>query len=524
MGSVPWDRHISVDKGMVKLKPDAIATFLGSGVDLAPILNDHTLKSETWALYLCSGAAQCALDPPDCAAVMSKRCVPEELCALYVFTISWNERNADCHLIGVRVADTLPGRQPKSELSLRNQGLGTVLLLKAHALAFAHCQERAMRDKQVLSVPRTCRLDEGHSEEAVDLRFVLRKRAAPADEATLTHHLGLGNPGQCRSDRSFLTWLSRFGYNCAPGQMPVIPDPQANITAPRLWLLAPYRDPDRRNDHVPLAKMDTWKHGLHANRPYLGVLRATQLLVATPQRLIPGGGLTCSRHGVVPFTISALKCQAVLALLLDPERRVTTKTGAYLHLTDKLALQPIQNYVGSQSKEHDPKQQQKHTFLTKNTKMASEVLQTVPAVAAVAVALLHGCGLGEAEANAVLTSVFCIHFFLVESSGIAAYGWHTDCKDLAGMSADTDKDDAAALGIRSLVVQLGAGDITGMCMFAHEPVVYQGQGAAVGFTGSAIHCSVPWKAEEGDNQDQHRLLRRPVWKMSIFWLPRDLGM
>ena len=136
--------------------------------------------------------------------------------------------------------------------------------------------------------------------------------------------------------------------------------------------------------------------------------------------------------------------------------------------------------------------------------------------------------------NRSLQKILCIHLFKVDMAGHAVYGWHADCKDLATnidmrvLDKVTGKKrnfcELDALGIRSLVVQLGAGELTGMCMYGHAPSIYQCQGAAVGFNGSCIHTSVPWAADDAPPvAGAAPIGRRAVWKVSMFWLPAALG-
>ena len=128
--------------------------------------------------------------------------------------------------------------------------------------------------------------------------------------------------------------------------------------------------------------------------------------------------------------------------------------------------------------------------------------------------------------DACVKKIRCVHFFAVEKSLQSSYAFHTDCSEL--LSAIDAKDlisktdgkrrklssQVHLYGIRSVVVQLGAEAQTAMYVHgAKHPSVYLGQGAVKCFHGSAIHASLPWLDSSNST----------VWKVSLFWMPCDLG-
>ena len=123
--------------------------------------------------------------------------------------------------------------------------------------------------------------------------------------------------------------------------------------------------------------------------------------------------------------------------------------------------------------------------------------------------------------DVIVGRIKCVHFFAVEKHNQTSYAYHTDCLELvdaiAGFKLQGKKAKVERLGlfgIRSVVVQLGAAAPTAMYVYgAERHSVYSGQGAAKIFHGSCIHASLPWLEE----CDEH------VWKVSMFWLPADLG-
>ena len=123
--------------------------------------------------------------------------------------------------------------------------------------------------------------------------------------------------------------------------------------------------------------------------------------------------------------------------------------------------------------------------------------------------------------DVIVGRIKCVHFFAVEKHNQTSYAYHTDCLELvdaiAGFKLQGKKAKVGQLGlfgIRSVVVQLGACAPTAMYVHgADRHSVYSGQGAAKMFHGSCIHASLPWLSE----CDEH------VWKVSMFWLPADLG-
>ena len=516
--SIDWQVHIRVDRGLTHITSDDAGKFLGSPVDLNTVFSEkHGYKENTFALSV--NAAQVAevqgLDMTGKAA--------DAIVGLCLFTLKEIKSDTPrCHLIGLKVEDCFQwAGKPQTARLL---GIGTALLLRAHALAFTCCQEVLMNYKTPIA--RQCDMV-SFMEPATDPGHRFTLRTVDGEGATLRHVLGLIQPGSCRSDKNFLGLLNKFGYEPI-GAKNMDGSIAAMETSP-VALREPYLDPDHKRCMVKFKDMSEWRRLLSGPPPFDYLLTTTTQMICSRIRITGGGPLTLAKHGLLAFTIPAALCQAVLALLQNPEKRGKDSMGPFLQLgpSEEYRLYTMQDYVGCQSLHRDPSSQQASTFITGKSTIAAKILSGEPAMKELALSLLIGAGLRLDQALVAVGSVFCIHFFEITSAGHATYGWHADCKDLANSSGHSVFDqntkrrrpftEMDAVGIRSLVVQLGAGELTAMCMYGHAPTVYQGQGAAVAFNGSCVHTSIPWA------DDAESCSRRPVWKVSMFWLPDSLG-
>lgn len=88
----------------------------------------------------------------------------------------------------------------------------------------------------------------------------------------------------------------------------------------------------------------------------------------------------------------------------------------------------------------------------------------------------------------------------------AVFDWHTDVADLALLTEDPNWLDSNCL--RTVVVQLGAAQVTAMQIWFFPPHMYCGQGSAVMFDGACVHRSllVVSASEQA----------KPVWKLAVF--------
>ena len=527
---IEWRPLVEVNRGLTLFCSDAMATFFGSPVDLAHLYSaDSALRKDTWTLCVRCGQLPLSAKRADGTPVMplnsSLAATPAGLC---IFTLKdIGKHNATFHLIGLKVeAVVFEGVQGVPEISPRRLGIGTALLLQAHAMAFAACQQAHMVKEEKMTMPREC--DSTH--DSVDAmgrhRFTFRPSTSLDEMPTLTHHVGLQGPGTCRTDASCLRLLEKFGY--LPFGQPTV-----GLKTEALELLHPYRDPDHLGCPVTFKPCAEWGHELIGPLPHAYLRTTTQAMNSVRIRIASCGSLTSVAHGLVAFTVPARVCQDVLALVENPALHGSDSRGKFM-TAGGINFYAMKDYVGAQSATHNRAAQQRVTLITDKSKNAARVLANEPAFEALARHLLHGVGLRGNHLNTSLQDVLCIHLFQVDIAGHAVYGWHADCKDLAItinrrlQDPKTGKKrtfcELDALGIRSLVVQLGASELTGMCMYGHAPSIYQGQGAAVGFNGSCIHTSIPWAADETPPEaDAAPINRRAVWKVSMFWLPADLG-
>ena len=159
---------------------------------------------------------------------------------------------------------------------------------------------------------------------------------------------------------------------------------------------------------------------------------------------------------------------------------------------------------------------------TQSPKDARKLLEDVTAVGEVLRGALVALGMREDMAAATAAQVRVLHFFKQDVTNQTSYDWHVDCRSLVKLlkvkGTKLAEKERQALGIRTVVVQLGAACETAMCMWRFKSAVYGGRGAGQAFHGSAVHRGVPWIARSSVPCRQ----RCEVWKLSAFFLPQDL--
>ena len=320
--------------------------------------------------------------------------------------------------------------------------------------------------------------------------------------------------GDCRRQRAFIAFLVARGWTMGTSLLP--PDPQT-IGTTYLALSA------AQLPAVKFVHSSGW--GAVDDQLLMPALVVNKRLKEAQQTLLPGCAITGRQTGLCTFTVRNRPCRELENQLTAQQNWVKDwRLAVAQHFSFPgcdVRLVPIGSYKAVAAKSLDPREQARRTLTTKSPAAARKVVREVPAVAELLYDALRALGMSLDKALAAAQRVCVLHFFCIERSGSATYAWHTDdssLADLLGLKGTPAQRTRGAYGIRSMVIQLGDGCQTAMCMYGFSPAEYAGRGAGVAFHGSAVHRAVPWTQEVCNAE------RSPtVWKMSAFWLPETLG-
>ena len=365
-------------------------------------------------------------------------------------------------IVGLRVGfdgEPFPGE------SLQRRGLGTRLYMKMHERVLETCQ-------------------------------MLYQQRSDHDVGSVEFSLG---PGQCRRSPEMRAFLCRFGFG-------------SDDVIVRASLNEPYRDPlfvirEKAYAVMPAGPtMDsTWTRTFTLN-----------LVIARAPMQLLRGVWTCAAEGVVSFIVPASACRIVEDHLSDHQQWTTNSLNPSLKVHPRNTMHNMRDYRNVNSQHGNASEQRQWRAISRSVAQAKDAMDTVPGLVDVARAALM-C-LGVTNVPHVLTQIFCVHFFKQTCDLQGSYAWHTDCRDLClikrpGLPLSNKAALTSVEGLRSVVVQLSPTEQTAMCIWGCEPSVYEGRGAGKAFHGSAVHCGVPWDVIG------HSGHQRPVWKVSMFWLP-----
>ena len=510
------------DTGNQKVTLDQAADFCGT----ASFPTDNVETQATHYFYLTFGDVrdQNKLD------LAPERKV-DDFAAMAVFQLHINrEGMSKCLILALKVDE-----------DMRGKGIGTQLYLAMHQRAFQECQGLP---------PFQCGATDGLSQEDRNTRAATGK---------LQFELA---DGSCRRHDRFLTLLSLFGWL------------GADSAPARLDLFMGYSTPAVK---MPSMGEDSFQDVTTLGAPPQYIAPASrhlswQILHSTC-RITPSGPLICRQEGLFSFLVSSRPCQKTLLYLESDVNWHNDSSGPVLALAQPttveenrmpvMKLHPNVNQP-KQSVSKDVRRLPQTSLISRNPNQAKHIMVSVPGdidhsssppvhppplpypqsrclltpgMMEIGREVLHAI-LGQEKTDVridgLVHKIKCVHFFPVDKYMQASYAYHTDCSELvnaicvgskaskskvskskaSASPSDQGSEEKQLFGIRSVVVQLGAATTTAMHMSgATRHSVYSGQGAAKAFHGSAIHASLPWKDERPET----------VWKVSLFWLPVDLG-